>query len=60
MLVFLGLACFGLAVIVAAFWDYRGLWEKKRARADWSRTTTTTMTGEKTGRVVIVYTREGR
>lgn len=59
MLVFLGVACIGLAVIAAAFWDYRTQEEKKRARREsYLRATSTTMTSGNTGYVIITYEKE--
>lgn len=56
MLVFLGVACIGLAVIAAAFWDYRKREEKKRARREtYLRATSTTMTSGNMGYVIITY-----
>ena len=60
MLVFFGLACFGLAVVAASFWDYRTQEEKKRAQREWRRSTSTTMTSGKTGYVIITYEKEER
>ena len=59
MLVFFGIACFGLAVIAASFWDYRTREEQKRShRETYLRATTTTMTSGNTGYVIITYEKE--
>lgn len=61
MLVFFGLGCFSVAVIAAAFWDYRTRAEKARRQlGEWTRVTSTTMTGSKSGYVIITYEKDDR
>lgn len=59
MLAFLGLACVGISVVAAAFWDYRSREERKRAKREtYLRATSTTMTSGNTGYVIITYEKE--
>jgi predicted MFS family arabinose efflux permease len=60
MLVFFGLGCVGLAVIAAAFWDYRSREERRKSQETFHRATSTTMTSGNTGYVIITYERGER